>query len=149
MTESVFGVPYERPIARLREFLVALRSLLETGGAEFTGETLTARTSMPAAVPGADPAPQVLVAATAPQALRVTGELADGPLPLPAGPLTLGEHIVPEITAAAERAGRPAPRGVAFVAEVVTDDVAAAREAAPARPPSTTGCRPTGGWTRT
>ncbi|MGI5229987.1 LLM class F420-dependent oxidoreductase [Actinoallomurus sp. CA-142502] len=130
MSESVFGVPYERPIARLREFLVALRSLLETGGAEFTGETLTARTSMPAAVPGADPAPPVLVAAMAPQALRVTGELADGTLPLLAGPRTLGEHIVPEITAAAERAGRPAPRVVAFVAGVVTDDVDAAREAA-------------------
>jgi alkanesulfonate monooxygenase SsuD/methylene tetrahydromethanopterin reductase-like flavin-dependent oxidoreductase (luciferase family) len=65
-----------------------------------------------------------------PRALRVTGELADGTLPFLAGPRTLGEHIVPAITAAAERAGRPAPRIVAFVAGVVTDDVDAAREAA-------------------
>jgi F420-dependent oxidoreductase-like protein len=130
LTETVFGVPYERPIARLREFLIALRSLLETGGADVTGETLTARTSMPAGVPGADPAPPILVAAMGPQALRVTGELADGALPYLAGPRTLGEHIVPEINAAAERAGRPAPRVIAFVIGVVTDNVEAAREAA-------------------
>jgi alkanesulfonate monooxygenase SsuD/methylene tetrahydromethanopterin reductase-like flavin-dependent oxidoreductase (luciferase family) len=47
-----------------------------------------------------------------------------------AGPGKLGEHIVPEVTAAAERAGRPAPRIIAFVSGMVTDDVDAAREAA-------------------
>jgi hypothetical protein len=66
----------------------------------------------------------------APQALRVTGELADGTLPFLAGPRTLGEHIVPEITAAAERAGRPAPHIIALVPGVVTEDVDAARQAA-------------------
>jgi len=60
----------------------------------------------------------------------VTGELADGTLPYLAGPRTLGEHIVPAITSAARQAGRPAPRVVAFVSGVVTDDVAAAREKA-------------------
>jgi alkanesulfonate monooxygenase SsuD/methylene tetrahydromethanopterin reductase-like flavin-dependent oxidoreductase (luciferase family) len=62
-----------------------------------------------------------------PQALQVTGELADGTLPNLAGPRTLGEFIVPRITAAAERAGRPAPRIVAAIAAVVTDDVAEVR----------------------
>jgi F420-dependent oxidoreductase-like protein len=133
LIESTFGIAYERPIARLREFLTALRSLLETGGADFEGEILTARTPLPTAVPGADPAPPILVAAMGPQALRVTGELADGTLPYLAGPRTLGEHIVPQITAAAERAGRPAPRIVALVSGVVTDDVDAAREAAAAQ----------------
>ncbi|WP_285494174.1 TIGR03564 family F420-dependent LLM class oxidoreductase [Actinomadura sp. NBRC 104425] len=128
--EPVFGVPYDRPVTRLREFLTALRSLLDTGGADFRGETVTAVPPMPAGVPGAEPSVPVLVAAMGPQALRVTGELADGTLPFLAGPRALGEHIVPAITAAAERAGRPAPRVVAFVAGVVTDDVDAAREAA-------------------
>ncbi|MEU6038813.1 TIGR03564 family F420-dependent LLM class oxidoreductase [Actinomadura sp. NPDC047616] len=128
--EPVFGVPYDRPVTRLREFLTALRSLLETGAADFRGETVTAAPPLPASVPGATPRVPVLVAAMAPQALRVTGELADGTLPFLAGPRALGEHIVPAITAAAERAGRPAPRIVAAVAGVVTDDVDAAREAA-------------------
>ncbi|MEV0067454.1 hypothetical protein [Amycolatopsis sp. NPDC050768] len=57
-----------------------------------------------------------------PEALRVTGELADGTLPYLAAPRVLGEHIVPAITKAADEAGRPAPRIVAFVAGTVTGE---------------------------
>ena len=70
----------------------------------------------------------VLVAAMAPQALRVSGELADGILPLLAGPRALAEHIVPAVTAAAEAAGRPAPRIVAFVPGAVAADPGAVRQ---------------------
>ncbi|MFF4272512.1 LLM class F420-dependent oxidoreductase [Streptomyces sp. NPDC001536] len=131
LTETGFGIPYERPIARLREFLTALRTLTETGGADFHGELLTAAPPLPASVPGgAEPPVPLLVAAMAPQALRVSGELADGILPLLAGPRALAEHLVPAVTAAAEAAGRPAPRIVAFVPGVVTADVEAVREKA-------------------
>jgi F420-dependent oxidoreductase-like protein len=127
--EPVFGIPHERPITRLREFLTAIRSVLVTGAVEFTGETLTAATPIPAHVPGGENVP-ILVAAMGSQALRVTGELADGTLPFLAGPKALAEHIVPAVTSAAERAGRPAPRVVAAVPVVVTADVEAARAAA-------------------
>ncbi|MEU3527790.1 TIGR03564 family F420-dependent LLM class oxidoreductase [Streptomyces sp. NPDC038707] len=130
LTETGFGIPYERPIARLREFLTALRPLLETGSADFHGELLTATTPLPAAVPGAEPPVPVLVAAMGPQALRVSGALADGILPLLAGPRALAEHIVPAVTAAAEAAGRPSPRIVAFVPGVVTSDVEEVRRTA-------------------
>lgn len=130
LTEAGFGIPYERPIARLREFLTVLRQLVETGSADFHGELLTATTPLPASVPGAEPPVPLLVAAMAPQALRASGELADGILPLLAGPRALAEHIVPAVTAAAEAAGRPAPRIVAFVPGVVTADVEAVRETA-------------------
>ncbi|MFD5407590.1 TIGR03564 family F420-dependent LLM class oxidoreductase [Streptomyces griseorubiginosus] len=122
LTETGFGLPFERPIARLREFLTALRQVTETGTADFQGELLTARTPIPARVPGAEGGVPVLVAAMGPQALRVSGELADGILPYLAGPRALAEHIVPAVTAAAEAAGRPAPRIVALVPGVVTDD---------------------------
>jgi F420-dependent oxidoreductase-like protein len=122
LTETGFGLPYRRPIALLREFLTALRPLLETGEAHFHGELLTATTPYPAAVPGAQPPVPVLVAAMGPQALRVSGELADGILPFLAGPRALAEHIVPAVTAAAEAAGRPAPRIVALVPGAVTSD---------------------------
>lgn len=98
--EGAFGLTYDRPIGLLREFLTALRPLLDTGRADHHGERLTAVTTLPAAVPGAQPPVPVLVAAMGPQALRVTGELADGTLPYLAGPRTLGEHIVPAITSA-------------------------------------------------
>ncbi|MFF3215681.1 LLM class F420-dependent oxidoreductase [Streptomyces sp. NPDC002886] len=130
LTEAGFGIPFERPIARLREFLAALRQLTETGTADFHGELLTATTPIPGRVPGAEPPVPLLVAAMGPQALRVTGELADGVLPYLAGPRALAEHIVPAVTAAAEAAGRPAPRIVALVHGVVTDDVESVREKA-------------------
>jgi F420-dependent oxidoreductase-like protein len=130
MTETTFGVPYDRPIARLREFLTALRTLLADGTAEFRGDILTAVTPMPAAVAGATPPVPVLVAAMGPQALRVTGELADGTLPLFVTPKVLAEHIVPPIADAAARAGRGAPRIAVLVPGVLTLDVEAARSAA-------------------
>ncbi|MEU1123808.1 LLM class F420-dependent oxidoreductase [Streptomyces sp. NPDC005899] len=130
LTETGFGMPYERPIARLREFLTALRQLTETGTADFHGELLTATTPIPGRVPGAEGGVPLLVAAMGPQALRVSGELADGILPYLAGPRALSENIVPAVTAAAEAAGRPAPRIVALVHGVVTDDVDSVREKA-------------------
>ncbi|MEU9204994.1 LLM class F420-dependent oxidoreductase [Streptomyces sp. NPDC048332] len=130
LTESAFGIPYERPIARLREFLTALRQLTETGSADFHGELITAHTPLPARVPGAEGGVPLLVAAMGPQALRVSGALADGILPYLAGPRALAEHIVPAVTAAAEAAGRPAPRIVALVHGVVTGSPDAARRTA-------------------
>ncbi|MEV6507713.1 LLM class F420-dependent oxidoreductase [Streptomyces sp. NPDC051642] len=127
LTENGFGIPFERPIARLREFLTALRQLTQTGTADFHGELLTATTPMPARVPGAEGGVPLLVAAMGPQALRVSGELADGILPYLAGPRALSEHIVPAVTAAAQASGRPVPRIVALVSGVVTDDVDAVR----------------------
>ncbi|GAQ50961.1 F420-dependent glucose-6-phosphate dehydrogenase [Streptomyces acidiscabies] len=127
LAEGGFGLPFERPVARLREFLTALRQLTETGTADFRGELLTATPPLPARVPGAEGGVPVLVAAMGPQALRASGELADGILPYLAGPRALAEHIVPALTKAAEAAGRPAPRVVALVPGVVTDDVDAVR----------------------
>ncbi|MEV8398045.1 TIGR03564 family F420-dependent LLM class oxidoreductase [Streptomyces niveus] len=130
LVEGGYGVPFERPVARLREFLTVLRQLTETGAADFEGELLTTRTPIPVRVPGADAGVPLLVAAMGPQALRASGELADGILPYLAGPRALSDHIVPAVNAAAEAAGRPAPRIVALVYGVVTDDVDAVRETA-------------------
>ncbi|MFD6332350.1 TIGR03564 family F420-dependent LLM class oxidoreductase [Streptomyces niveus] len=130
LVEGGYGVPFERPVARLREFLTVLRQLTETGAADFEGELLTTRTPIPVSVPGADAGVPLLVAAMGPQALRASGELADGILPYLAGPRALSDHIVPAVNAAAEAAGRPAPRIVALVYGVVTDDVDAVRETA-------------------
>ncbi|MBB4683702.1 LLM class F420-dependent oxidoreductase [Amycolatopsis jiangsuensis] len=130
LVEDVFGLPFERPVALLREFLTAVAGLLGGGENAFHGERLTAAPTLPVTVAGAEPRVPVLVAAMGPKALRTTGELADGTLPYLASPRVLGEHIVPTITRAAEDAGRPAPRIVAFVAGTVTGDVEGVREKA-------------------
>ena len=109
LLEQTFGVAVDRPIRHLREYLTVLGEVFDQGTADFAGDTVVARTARPADLAGAS-RPSIVVAAMGPQALDVTGELADGTLPYLAGPRTLEEFIVPRITAAAERAGRPAPR---------------------------------------
>ncbi|ORA61599.1 TIGR03564 family F420-dependent LLM class oxidoreductase [Mycobacteroides franklinii] len=116
-----YGLHVDKPIRRLREYLTTLRQLLDTGTADFHGETLTVAPEFTTSQPGGENIP-VLVAAMAPQALRATGELADGTIPLHAGPRALSREIVPVINTAAERAGRPLPRVIAGVAVVVTSE---------------------------
>jgi len=128
--ESVFGVPFDKPIRHLRDYLRALRSLLDTGTAALRGPTVTADLSAvpPAALRGGvTPRVPLLVAAMGPQSLRAAGELADGTLPYLAGPRSLSSLIVPVITSAAASAGRPAPRIAAGVPASVTSDTERAR----------------------
>jgi F420-dependent oxidoreductase-like protein len=128
--EGVFGVPFDRPIRHLRDYLRIVRSLLDTGTAEVRGVTVTADLSgVPAGAlrGGVTPRVPLLVAAMGPQALRAAGELADGTLPYLAGPRTLAALIVPAISEAAAEAGRPAPRIAAGVPASVTVDPEGAR----------------------
>lgn len=121
-----FGTDFPNTITRLREHLTILASAFNSGDVDFHGSELSASPTWPVQVPGGTPIP-VYVAAMGPKALRVTGELADGTLPYLAGPRTIGEFIVPEITKAAAEAGRPAPRVIAAVPVLLSDDVEGAR----------------------
>ncbi|WP_216897081.1 TIGR03564 family F420-dependent LLM class oxidoreductase [Nocardia alni] len=120
LESAAFGITEDRPVLRLREYLTALRSLIEEGGADIAGERVRARPPMPTRVHGGADVP-LLVAAMGPQALRVTGELADGVIPNLAGPRTLATQIIPAFERA--RPARPPRPGqvVVCVAAVVTD----------------------------
>jgi F420-dependent oxidoreductase-like protein len=124
---QAFGAAWPNTIARLREHLTVLRSIVDHGAVDFHGDELTASPEWPVAVAGGTPLP-VYVAAMGPKALAVTGELADGTLPYLAGPRTIAEFIEPTLAAAAAEAGRPKPRIVAAVPVVLTDDADAGRE---------------------
>jgi alkanesulfonate monooxygenase SsuD/methylene tetrahydromethanopterin reductase-like flavin-dependent oxidoreductase (luciferase family) len=67
------------------------------------------------------------VAAMGPKPLQATGELADGTLPYLAGPSTIAEFIQPTIPKAAADAGGPAPRVIAAVPVLISEDPEAAR----------------------
>ncbi|WP_345458243.1 LLM class F420-dependent oxidoreductase [Actinoallomurus oryzae] len=125
MVQEMFGLPADRPARRMREYLSVLRPLLRGESVTHRGETLTAVGSV--TVPDAEP-PPVLVAALGPAMLRLAGELADGTVTWMTGPRSLGDHIVPLITKAAETAGRPVPRVVAGLIVCVTNGEAAVRE---------------------
>lgn len=113
------GIEFEKPIRHLKEYLSILLPLLHDGVVEFEGELLSCKARV--FKKPTRPVP-VLVAALGPQALRVAGRLADGTVLAWVGAKTVGEHIVPTISAAAADASRPAPRVVASLPLCVTDD---------------------------
>ena len=124
--EQGLGFDWDHPIRHTREYLSVLTPLLAQEAAQFEGEEYTVR-GYQLQVTGAT-APPVLVAALGPQMLRLTGKLADGTAIWMGGPRYIAETAAPEISAAAERAGRPAPRIVAGLPICVTDNAGAVRD---------------------
>lgn len=120
------GIGFDKPIRHLREYLSILMPLLVEGSVDYQGETLqceaqlfkTPQTQVP-----------VLVAALGPQALGVTGRLADGTTLAWVGPRTVREHIAPRINEAAAKAGRNAPRILSTLPVCVTQNSQGVREA--------------------
>lgn len=127
VVETMLGMSFDKPLRAMREYLAALLPLLRDGAADATGETVTMRGTL-----NRDelrPTP-VLLAALAPRMLELAGSTADGTMTWMTGPTTLADYVVPTITAAAARAGRPAPRVAASLPICVTDDPDAARDRA-------------------
>lgn len=124
VVEDMFGLSYDRPARHMTEYLSILVPLLHGEPASYAGETLTGKIGL--TTPRLGPVP-VVVAALGPRMLRLAGERADGTVLWMTGPKTVAEHIVPTITAAAEQAGRPAPRVVCILPICLTDDVDGAR----------------------
>ena len=123
MLEQGLSIPFEKPIRHMREFLDILVPLLQGKPVSVRGDVLGAEAGFPASA-----APtSVLVGALGAQMLRLAGERADGTILAWVGPRTIREHIAPRLRAAAERAGRPAPRIVAIYSVCVTDEPDRAR----------------------
>lgn len=127
--EFMFGYSFDRPARHMKEYLQALLPLLSGEAVSVQGETLKAAGQL--AIPGAT-RPPVLLAALAPTMLKLAGGVADGTVTWMTGPDTVANHIVPSITAAAEAAGRPAPRTVVALPTMVTADPDSARDRAAA-----------------
>lgn len=125
--ESMLGISFDKPVRHLREYLSILLPLVRGEASDFAGDTLTAKVTLE--IPDAPPVP-VLVAALGSQLLKVAGTRAEGTVTWMTGPATIESHVGPTIRAAAEAAGRPAPRIVAALPVCVTDDPDAEREKA-------------------
>ena len=124
LVEPMLGLDFDRPVRHTREYLQVLVPLLHGEAVDFHGEVHHAAAQL--AVAGAKP-PGVLLAALGPVMLRIAGELTDGTVATWTGVRTVADHIVPRLTAAAEKAGRPAPRVVVSLPVAVTADADAAR----------------------
>jgi F420-dependent oxidoreductase-like protein len=111
--DDMLGLPYERPLATMRSYLDVLAPAL-AGPGTIVVENEHFRVHQPLDVTDVAPTP-VLLAALGPQMLRLAGERTDGTILWLADERAIGEHVAPRIGAAAEAAGRPAPRIVAGV----------------------------------
>jgi 5,10-methylenetetrahydromethanopterin reductase len=125
--ESMYGYSFDKPARHMREYLSVLLPLLDGTAVSVDGATLSAHIGL--SVPRAGRVP-VLLAAMAPQMLKLAGEQTDGTVLWMTGPATVRDYVVPAITAAASAAGRPAPRVVCMLPVCVTSDVDAARATA-------------------
>lgn len=126
MIEGSLGLDYSRPIPHTREYLTILNGLLSGERVSFAGDLY--RVNAQVAVAGAKK-PPVLFAALGPDMLRLCGRLADGTITWMGGVDYLRDVAVPTMSAAAAKAGKPAPRFVAMVPVLLTDDVEAGRAA--------------------
>jgi len=126
VTEDMWGIPFEKPVRLMREYLDGLLPLLDGKPAEAVGEMVTTRVELQ--IPGA-PAPEVYLAALGPQMLELAGRRSAGTVTWMTGPKTLAQHIGPTLRQAAVAAGRPADavRVVAVLPVCVTEDVDSAR----------------------
>jgi 5,10-methylenetetrahydromethanopterin reductase len=122
--EGMFGLSFDKPVRHMREYLAVLMPLIHEGKASFHGETIS--TDATIGIELRRPCP-VLVAALGEQMLKLAGTAADGTMTWMTGPATLASHTVPVITAAAEKAGRPAPQIATSLPICVTTDPDTAR----------------------
>jgi probable F420-dependent oxidoreductase len=111
--ERRYGAPFDPPGPRLREYVLAVRSIFEsfrTGApldvdGEFYALSLLPAMWSPGPIACADP--PIDVAAVNPWMLRMAGEVADGVHVHPLNtPTYLRETVLPEVKAGAARAGR-------------------------------------------
>ena len=126
--EDLHGERFAKPLTRMREYIDVLRKAMRGERLDHDGELLRVRRFQLRFTPRRADLP-IYVAALSPPSLRLTGELADGWLPIFLAP----ERMKP-LLADLEEGARAAGRSLADVAIspqvsiYVTDDVGAARD---------------------
>jgi F420-dependent oxidoreductase-like protein len=123
--EGIYGIPFERPLEYLTEYVAILRGALQRGKVDFEGRRFRVHAEMPS-----PPNVPVLISALRPASYRLAGRIADGAIawvcPLP----YLRDQALPALRQGAASAARPAPPLIAHCFVAVHEDAAAVRAAA-------------------
>ncbi|MCA1831861.1 MAG: LLM class flavin-dependent oxidoreductase [Actinomycetota bacterium] len=115
--ENWYGLPMEKPLTQMKEYVAILRDIFTKGAATFSGEFYRgsyafmgykARTDIP-----------IYVSALAPNMLRWAGAAADGVILWGCLPSYIERVVTPTVRAGAEEAGRD-PASVEIVAAIPT-----------------------------
>jgi 5,10-methylenetetrahydromethanopterin reductase len=128
VVEGMWGMSFDKPARYMKEYLASLMPSLRGETVSSTGERVTANAFQPLDIPGDLQAPPTLVAALGSTMLQLAGRVADGTITWMTGTSTIEGHIAPTIRAAAEKAGRPAPRVAVSLPVSVTADVEGTKE---------------------
>ncbi len=97
---QAYGIAMDKPLTALREYITAVQSIFR---GEHEALAATAARGLP--VPQVERPIPVYVAGISPKSIRLTGELADGSLPLNYSPAGLKE-VVDGVAEGAKKAGR-------------------------------------------
>lgn len=122
--ENMYGYSYDAPATHMSEYLSILQPALDGEQVNVTGTTMRAAIRLSTPRLGRVP---VLLAAMGQRMLKLCGQRTDGTILWMTGAATVRDYIAPTINAAAQAAGRPAPRIVCTLPVCVTDDPDAAR----------------------
>jgi F420-dependent oxidoreductase-like protein len=124
---GMYGIPFDKPIRHLTEYLTILRALLDDGRVKFAGAQYQVTAFLDVEGGGRPP---VMLSALHEQMSRLAGRLADGVLPWLAPLSWVADVIIPNVRAGAAEAGRPAPPVIAELPCVLSTDRDHVREVA-------------------
>ncbi|MFN8532204.1 MAG: LLM class flavin-dependent oxidoreductase [Dehalococcoidia bacterium] len=121
--EPTWGIPYDRPLGHLRDYLAVLRPALQAGQVDVDNSRFRVHTTLkPAGVP-------VMISALREKSFRLAGEATDGAITWVTPIEFVAAHARPAIEAGARDAGRAAPPIVFHAPVCLTEDPAEARAA--------------------
>ena len=103
MIEQWYGLPFEKPLQRVRETTELVRSMLSGAKTDYDGATVHSHNFRLAMAPRADV--PIYLAGLRPKMLELAGEIADGVI-LNLVPLELVPRMLEHIDTGAKRAGR-------------------------------------------
>jgi F420-dependent oxidoreductase-like protein len=123
--EGMYGIPFERPMEHLREYVSVLKGALQQGTFDFEGSRYRVKGQVPQ-----PPNVPVMLSALRPGSFRLAGEVSDGALawicPLP----YLRDRALLALKEGAASVSREKPLMVAHCFVAVSEDAAAVRETA-------------------
>src|SRR5437879_1865118 len=128
VVQDLHGEPFVKPLTRMREYIDIIRKAARGERLDHDGAFFHTKRFQLRFTPYRPDLP-IYIAALSPPSLRLTGELADGWLPIFLAPSRMGPAIA-DVRAGAEAAGRSLDtiRIAPQVSIYVTDDPAAARD---------------------
>ncbi len=122
--DSMFGLPFERPLEHLKEYVTILKTLLGKGSVDFDGDRLHAHAQL-----GKPTRVKVMISALRRNAFRLAGEVADGGISWVSPLSHIRDVAVPATLEGARAVGREPPPVIAHVPVVVSSDTPAVRRA--------------------